>query len=263
MGKKRRALMGTILGLAVSWSGVAPATGQLDEDSGDAGGDNAVVLVNTKDGFSAFRLSFRVLRVNQDVVDQANAAVAFSSCEGCRTVAVAVQVLLVFSDPSVVSPTNLAIAMNFECFDCDTLASAYQFVLGTDGVVRFSAEGNQAIARIRQALRDLLQAELSLEETQAQLDQLAAELQSVLANELVAAGAPDVRVEEIGTPSSPEPTEEPSPQPTQSPDDRSTPTPAADEPSPSPSPEAEASPTPVPSSSPSGPTPAETVSPAY
>lgn len=161
------------------------------------GGDNVAIAINTKDGSSEFKLSFRIVRTNSDTLDNGNAAVAFASCEGCETLAVAFQVVLSFTDPSVVTPTNLAIAMNFQCTSCQTLASAYQFVLGTDGNVHFSAEGNQAIAEIRRALRDVLRSDLSIAEIQAQLDKLAGDLRTVLSEELIASGPPEATAEEI------------------------------------------------------------------
>ena len=227
------------------------------------GGDNVAIAVNTKDGSSEFKLSFKVIRTNSDTVDNGNAAVAFGSCEGCETLAVAFQVVLVFSDPSVVTPTNLAIAMNFECESCQTLASAYQFVLGTGGNVHFTPEGNQAIARIRQALKDLLRSDLSIGEIQAELDVLAGDLRTVLGEELVASGPPDAKVEEVpaddgASPApggdDPQPTEEP--ESTPSPDDDAggggqeggstpSPEPEEDDASPQPSPTEEPSPSPV------------------
>ena len=52
-----------------------------------ASDDTAAVAVNTKDGSSVFRLAFSIKKVAGDVVDNANAAVAYSSCESCRTIA--------------------------------------------------------------------------------------------------------------------------------------------------------------------------------
>jgi putative peptide zinc metalloprotease protein len=210
--------------------------------------DSTAVVINTKDGSTRFRLSFKVFRATGDVVDQDNAAVAVASCTECTTMAVSFQVVLVFSEPSTLTTDNLAIALNIECSECQTLASAYQWVLGTDGVVHLSPEGNRAIARIRQALHDLLRSDLSIWEIQAELDRLAEELEAVLAQELVAAGPPGTtaeQVDEAGEPadgtgetgetgtsptpepsptsgSSPEPSPEASPSPT--PDDSPTPT---------------------------------------
>jgi putative peptide zinc metalloprotease protein len=150
--------------------------------------DNAAVAVNLKDGASIFRFAFKIARVNQEVVDNTNAAVAFASCEECQTIAVAFQVVLIFSDPDVVTTTNLALALNYECTACQTLASAYQFVLTTGGPVRFTPEGHKRIAELRRAIRDLLRSDASITEIQAELDVLADELREVIRTELVAAG---------------------------------------------------------------------------
>jgi putative peptide zinc metalloprotease protein len=208
------------------------------------------------------RMAFRVLRVNRDVVDQGNAAVAVNSCEGCQSLAISFQIVLVFSDPSVVTPTNLALAMNIDCIDCAAVAEAYQWVLGTNGNVHFTAEGNTALKDIRAAIRDLMYSDLSLEEIQARLDELALQIEQVLANELVASGPPGTSAEVTTTAeavpptgTSPEPaseqTGEASPQPPPSPEESPAGTPSGStQQSPSPSP----SPTPTPSGtlSPSG-----------
>src|SRR5918992_4043117 len=152
-----------ILALLGAWPAAASAQG-----------DTTAVAVNTKDGSSIFRLAFNVRRVAGEVVDQANAAVAFASCEDCRTVAVSLQLLLVMSDPDVVTPTNLALAVNQDCTSCETLVSAYQYVLGVGGPVHFDAEGNTELAAIREALRDLAREsdDYELAEIQAEIDVL-------------------------------------------------------------------------------------------
>ena len=257
----RRSALRWLVALALPLAVASPAVAQELEVGG--GGDNTAVVVNTHDGQSRFRISFKIVRTSSDVVDNGNAAVAFSSCEGCSSVAVAFQVVLVSSDPSVVTPTNLAIAMNFECTDCNTLASAYQWVLGTDGRVRFTPEGNQALAEIRRQLRQVLHSDQTIEEIQASLDRLAEDLEQILMDELAAAGPPDAsaeRVPEADTGESPQPGPTPEPSGTSSspaPDAASTPTPS---PSPSqsptsdagssPSPETTATPTPSPTAAP-------------
>src|SRR5919197_2762432 len=54
-------------------------------------GDNAAIAINLKDGSSDFRLAFKITRVNTDVVDTGNAAVAIASCSNCQTGAVGIQ----------------------------------------------------------------------------------------------------------------------------------------------------------------------------
>src|SRR5919198_2785939 len=151
-------------------------------------GDNAAIAINLKDGSSDFRLAFKITRVNTDVVDTGNAAVAVASCSNCQTVAVAIQAVLIFDDASVITPTNFAFAYNLECDHCYTLATAYQFV-ATTGVVRFTADGNEQIAEIRRELEALRNSDLTIEEIQARVDSLANELLNVMRTELVGAGS--------------------------------------------------------------------------
>jgi putative peptide zinc metalloprotease protein len=186
----KRNLFMTAAAMATALAIAAPA--------GAAGGDNTAVNVNTHDGQSRYRIAFKIQRVNQDVVDNGNAAVAVASCEGCQTVSVAMQALLLFSDPSTFAPENLALALNVECFECNTLATAYQNVLQTGGPAHFSAEGNRRIAGIRQELQALRGSDLSIYEIQERVDALHNELSDVLATEVVSAGPP--------TEASPEPT---------------------------------------------------------
>ena len=150
--------------------------------------DTASVAVNTKDGSSIFRLAFAIKRAGGDVVDNVNAAVAFSSCTDCQTVAISIQVVLITGDAETVTPQNLAIAINENCTLCDTLASAYQFVLTTDGQVHFTADANREIAEIRRELQQLRHSDLSGPEIQQRLTGLMQRLAVVLRNELTAAG---------------------------------------------------------------------------
>ena len=170
--------------VAVAIAATRPATAP-------AGGDqNIAVAINTRDGSSLFRFAFSIRRVTGEVVDQTNAAVAYSSCVDCQTVAVALQVVLVFS-PGAVTPTNLAIALNADCASCATAALAYQYVIGGGGPVRFTAEGNRRIAAIRREFRRLRRSGLSLAEIVARTQELNAELRDILATELVPAGRDD------------------------------------------------------------------------
>ncbi len=152
--------------------------------------DTTAVAVNTRDGADVFRLAFSIRRVMSETVDNGNAAVAVSSCTDCQTVAIAMQVVLVFSDPETVTPENLALAMNIECSLCDTLASAYQMVLTTGGVVRLTAEGQQRLAELRVRLLQLRHSGLSGAEIQAQVDAVYDELAQVIATELEPVGPP-------------------------------------------------------------------------
>ncbi|HEX2233551.1 MAG TPA: hypothetical protein VHG69_09320 [Thermoleophilaceae bacterium] len=148
--------------------------------------DNTAIAVNTKDDSSLFKLAFAVKQVSSDVVDNTNAAVAFASCEDCQTVAIAIQVLIVTAEhPDVVTPTNLALALNVECTTCVTVALAYQLVFGTGDPLHLTAEGRREIARIRNELRRLRHAGLDPLDLAAEVDALVERLKQVLRTELV------------------------------------------------------------------------------
>jgi putative peptide zinc metalloprotease protein len=173
-------LLATILALVLAGGLARPASAQ----------DNTAIAVNTKDGTDVFKLAFKIARVNQDVVDQSNGAVAFNSCNECQSVAIAFQIVLIFSDPAVVSSENLALAINYECDACIAFAAAYQWLLTTDGPVHLTAEGNTRMAEIRQRLHDLAKSDLTIDQLQAELDQIKTEIADILATELVPAGPP-------------------------------------------------------------------------
>ena len=167
--------------LGVGLSAATPGTA--------AAGDNAAIAVNTKDGTTVFKVAFAIRHVMQNVVDDTNRAVAYASCTDCAAVAIAFEIVLIEGDPDVVTPTNIAIAINENCELCVAVAEAYQFVLGTGGgPVHFDAEGNRILSEIRRELHSLRKEDMTIEQLQARLDNIAARIGDVLANHLVSSG---------------------------------------------------------------------------
>jgi putative peptide zinc metalloprotease protein len=151
--------------------------------------DNAAIAVNTKDGTTVFKVAFAIRHVMSDVVTETNAAVAYNSCTDCASVAIAFEIVLVESDASVISPTNIAIAFYENCSTCVAVAEAYQFVLGNGGgAVHFDAEGNRILAELRRRLHSLRREDLTIEQLQAILDDMSAQIADVLSSHLVSAG---------------------------------------------------------------------------
>jgi putative peptide zinc metalloprotease protein len=171
--------------------------------------DNAAIAVNTKDGATVFKVAFAIRHVMGDVVDETNAAVAYNSCTDCAAVAIAFEIVLVEGSPSVVSPQNISIAFNENCSTCVAVAEAYQFVLGGGtGPVHFDADGNRILAEIRKELHSLKKEDLTLDQLQARLDAMAAQIADVLANHLVPAGPGKQKPDEQTTTSTPTTTTE-------------------------------------------------------
>ena len=139
----RRFLVALLLAAAPVLAVLAPA----------AAGDNTAVAVNTEDGASVFRLAFSVRMVANGVIDEKNTAYALASCTDCQTVALAFQVILVWNNPDVVVPENVALAYNDQCVECLTYASATQIVLGFDGPVRFTDEGRRRLNELLKSLQ--------------------------------------------------------------------------------------------------------------
>jgi putative peptide zinc metalloprotease protein len=172
------AALALALGLAVG----APAS---------AHADNSAVAVNTKDGSSVFRFAFAIRRVMSDVVDETNSAVSYASCTDCSTTAIAIEIVLVAGSPSTFTPTNQAIAINYQCNLCNTFAAAYQFVIQGTGPMHFTNDALTTMARIRKQIRELQDQNLDPFQLQAALDPLIAQLKDVLATGLVSGPPPD------------------------------------------------------------------------
>ena len=160
--------------------------------------DSSAVAVNTRDGSSVFRLSFSIKRIMDSDVDADNAAVAYASCTDCQTVATSIQVVLIMDDADSVTTDNLAISINYECSECETLAAAFQYVFGNGEPMRFTADGNRRLADIRRRFQELRQRDdLTLQQLANEIALLADEVAEVVDEELVAtgqAGAPGQQV---------------------------------------------------------------------
>jgi hypothetical protein len=175
----RRALLAQLL-VAVALAAPAHA----------AGGDTSAVAVNTKDGSTVVKIAFQIKRAMGDTVDNQNAAVGYSSCDSCQTVAISVQIVLVGGNPTTFTPGNYAIAINDNCTSCDTLASAYQFALGVDSKLKFTADGRKQIADIRRQLEQLRHSGLSGPEIQSRVSDLMGQLSGVLSSQTAGVNQP-------------------------------------------------------------------------
>jgi putative peptide zinc metalloprotease protein len=98
-------------------------------------GDNRALAVNTTDGSVTYDVSFSLVWADGSTALNKNEAYAFASCTGCRTVAVAFQVVLVAGQVDVVVPQNLSGALNYACVRCVTQALATQLVVSVPGAL--------------------------------------------------------------------------------------------------------------------------------
>jgi putative peptide zinc metalloprotease protein len=188
MGRARAAGVALLVALVAILGSVlaAPAAAaDTDHSGGDGSPVNTAIVENTTDGTSVFKLAFQVRTItDESTVAPGNAAIAISSCKNCQTVAIAVQIVFVIGSPTVFAPENAAVAVNTDCSFCDTLATAYQFVVQSSVPVRFTNAGKHHLHDIYKALRELEGSGLTAVEIQAKVDELMQQLANVLATEV-------------------------------------------------------------------------------
>ena len=220
-------------------------------------GDNQALSVNTTDGSTVYDVALALVWADGDTVLNTNEAYAFASCTGCRTVAVAFQVVLISGQADVVVPQNLSAAVNYACVECLTFALATQLVVSVPGELDAAAR-----ARIEELWSQIAAFGSSIEgvplsEIQGRLQDFETEILAVLgitpgaggtAPTGGASGSPSPSTSTGTTPTQSPSGPAPSPQPSAAPSSSSSPTPSASTSS-SPSP-TQASPTPTTSASP-------------
>ncbi len=146
--------------------------------------DSSAVAVNKKDGKSVFKLAFSVKKASGDV-DATNVAYAYSECTDCKTVAAAIQVVLV-SDAGSVAPENVALDINYQCTECESLAAAYQFIFASGAEVEFTKEGKERLHELKKMFHDLKQRDdLTIDQLAAEIAAIAAEVAEVVDTEVV------------------------------------------------------------------------------
>src|SRR5581483_6147829 len=163
-----------------------PATGAPDTDAPTAVlPGNSAVSVNTTDNTSVFHLSFTIVRSSGPAVSVSNVALAFTSCTNCRSVAIAIQVDLVWPVPTQLTAANMAVAVTSGCTTCDAVAAAFQYVIASGQPMRLSKTGRREVAQIERQLRALRWSGLSGADLMASVNSLAAQLGNVLSTQLV------------------------------------------------------------------------------
>jgi hypothetical protein len=149
---------------------------QAAEDTGP----NNVVNVETQGAnVTDTQSALKVGSYGGDNLQSENVASAYShDCTDCRTVAVAVQAVLVTGNPSTAEPKNVAVALNERCVRCTTFAYAYQYVVSTDGPAHLDSETRADIRRLRREIANVADSDLAPPDMDARLHDLSAEFKT-------------------------------------------------------------------------------------
>jgi putative peptide zinc metalloprotease protein len=97
-----------------------------------SGGRNVASVRNLQDGDLRVRGRIKLVHATGPNVQPVNGAFAYSSCVDCQTFAVALEIVLVSPDAAVIAPQNVALALNYQCTGCLTVARAIQYVYTVD-----------------------------------------------------------------------------------------------------------------------------------
>ena len=149
-----RRLRAIALGIAAAAALASGSTAYASDEESWPNQNNIVVAQNYRDYSELDRTSLRVVFVDGDVT-ASNEAVAFASCQYCHTTAIAIEAVVVIGDPKSFVPQNVAVAINYQCSHCVTVADAWQVVLQYTGPVELTGQGEKQVAQLRQQLRDL------------------------------------------------------------------------------------------------------------
>jgi hypothetical protein len=181
--RPRRTITTLLAALAVA-TGALLAPAARAEDIG-TGPDQVIWAKTTGAGASDLLSGVQVGSYKGDNLQSANVARAdWTDCTNCRTVAVAVQAVLVKGSPHTASPTNAAIAINENCVSCTTYAFAYQYVVATDDRVVLTRRGRREVATIRDHIYDAAHSELAPDDLNLRLQDLAHDFRLAIDSDL-------------------------------------------------------------------------------
>jgi len=131
--------------------------GDYTENQGGAGGKNVVRVINQQDNELKVDGSIQVNHIPGDNVAPVNYAYAYSSCTDCQTFAVALQINLISKTATSIRPQNTAIALNYQCTRCDTVAQALQYTYQVDDPNKLPNNVASLVKDMNDQLKDLRQ----------------------------------------------------------------------------------------------------------
>jgi hypothetical protein len=157
-------------GASASWNGAFAFSGPWDK--------------------KGFDLAFDIPIDSGPYVHLENRAYAFAGyCNGCRSVAIAVQIDLIEGDLRQLDLVNIGRAETRRCVQCTTVTAVHQFVvIGNADHVWITSSGRQQLRAIKQQLAQLRRSSAPGDEITAQIDDLMGQIVNVLVAEVRTSG---------------------------------------------------------------------------
>ena len=130
---------------------------------------------------NSFDVAFQVRQMYSDSINASNDASAVSKkCDGCRSVAIAFQIVADAKSADYVNADNYASAVNVECANCQTLGIAYQFVMAKPTMLDFYDRGK--LYRVEHDLLMLRWSTAPVSTIASKVESLAGQVATILAN---------------------------------------------------------------------------------
>ncbi len=142
-------------------------------------GTNSAIVHNCTDNRLRVRAAIQLNTIPGHVVDPLNQAYAESTCTGCSTLAVALQINLYSSDRADdIQPQNYAVAVNTACTSCVTVADAYQYVQGEEDPREVSQDISDTVEQLADELAAIQNdPSVSLPDAEARINNVIARFQ--------------------------------------------------------------------------------------
>lgn len=129
----------------------------------------------------SFNVAFKIRHTHSEHIEAANIADADAThCSGCRSVAIAFEIVVDERAPIVVDAYNHGSAVNADCDHCQTVGIAYQFIVGKP--IELSGEDEGRLWGIERQLWSLEWSDASGDQIAAKVKQLAGQTADILAN---------------------------------------------------------------------------------
>lgn len=149
-----------------------------------AASDNVVVVKNHDTGQFRWKARSAIAHDPGPSVTNQNVAYAYASCADCRTVAVAVQVVIVEGPVNDFRPANAAVAVNDHCVRCQTFAYGHQVVLSADGHADLSPSTEQRIDDLDRQIDQVAGSSEAFGQMTSDLDQLTAQMVAAVKDDI-------------------------------------------------------------------------------
>jgi hypothetical protein len=130
---------------------------------------------------SSFDVEFQVRQTYGDSINASNEADALSvACTGCRSVAIAFQIVVDAHPAKFVNAGNQASAINKDCTGCQTLGIAYQFILAKP--TRLDSHDRAQLDKIEVKLEHLRSSHDPVDTVAGEVTTLAGDVAGILAH---------------------------------------------------------------------------------